>query len=115
MTKRVLITSTALLLGLFTLIVLGSASRAAADSNGTAEVTIDNFSFTPETLTVNPGTTVTWINHDDLPHTIASDDKVLKSRALDTDEKFAYTFTKPGTYAYFCSLHPKMVAKIVVR
>ena len=115
MTKRVVVTSTALLLGLSTLFVLVSASRAGAQRNASAEVKIDNFSFTPETLTVDPGTTVTWVNQDDLPHTVASDDKVFKSRALDTDEKFAYTFTKPGTYAYFCSLHPKMVAKVVVR
>jgi plastocyanin len=80
-----------------------------------AEVKIDNFSFTPATLTVAVGTEVTWTNRDDIPHTIVSDDKTIKSKALDTDEKFTYTFTKPGTYSYFCSIHPKMKGTIVVQ
>jgi plastocyanin len=79
------------------------------------EVKIDNFSFGPETLTVAVGTTVTWTNRDDIPHTVVSTDKVFKSKVLDTDEKFSYTFAKAGTYSYFCSLHPKMTGKIVVR
>ena len=79
------------------------------------EVTIDNFMFTPATLTVNVGTPITWTNHDDIPHTVVSDDKTFKSRALDTDEKFTFTPTKPGTYSYFCSIHPKMVGKVVVQ
>jgi plastocyanin len=80
-----------------------------------AEVKIDNFSFGPETLTVAVGTTVTWTNRDDIPHTVVSTDKVFKSKVLDTDEKFSYTFAKAGTYSYFCSIHPKMTGKIVVR
>jgi plastocyanin len=64
---------------------------------------------------VAAGTQVTWINHDDIPHTVVSDDSTVKSKALDTDDKFAYTFTKPGTYSYFCSLHPKMKGTIVVQ
>jgi plastocyanin len=80
-----------------------------------AEVKIDNFSFGPATLTVAAGTTVTWTNRDDIPHTVVSDDKVFKSRVLDTDEKFSYTFSKPGTYPYFCSVHPKMTGKVVVQ
>lgn len=115
MKKRFGLTIAALLLGLSALMVVVLGSNAGTQGNAGVEVKIDNFSFTPETLTVNAGTTVTWVNGDDVPHTVASDDKVFKSRALDTDEKFAYTFTKPGTYAYFCSLHPKMVAKVVVR
>jgi len=87
----------------------------AADQSGPAAVKIDNFSFGPETLTVAAGTTVTWTNNDDVPHTIVSDDKQFRSKALDTDEKFSYTFSKPGTYSYFCSVHPKMTAKIVVK
>jgi len=79
------------------------------------EVTIDNFMFTPATLIVKVGTAITWINHDDIPHTVVSDDKTFKSRALDTDEKFTFTPTKPGTYSYFCSIHPKMVGKVVVQ
>ena len=88
------------------------AEQAQASS---AEVKIDNFSFGPTTLTVVVGTTVTWTNRDDIPHTVVSDDKVFKSKVLDTDEKFSFTFTKPGTYPYFCSVHPKMTGKVVVQ
>ena len=87
----------------------------AADQPASAEIKIDNFTFGPPDLTVASGTTVTWINNDDVPHTVVSDDKVFRSKALDTDDKFSYTFTKPGTYNYFCSVHPKMTAKIVVK
>jgi plastocyanin len=87
----------------------------AGDQSASSEVKIDNFSFGPDTLTVAAGTTVTWTNNDDVPHTVVSDDKAFKSKALDTDDKFSYTFTKPGTYNYFCSVHPKMTAKVVVR
>ena len=87
---------------------------SAQEKPATAEVKIDNFSFGPTTLTVAVGTTVTWINRDDIPHTVVSDDKVFKSKVLDTDEKFSFTFTKPGTYPYFCSVHPKMTGKVVV-
>jgi len=86
-----------------------------ADQSVSAPVKIDNFSFGPASLTVAAGTTVTWTNNDDVPHTVVSDDKLFKSKALDTDDKFSYTFTKPGTYNYFCSVHPKMTAKIVVQ
>jgi plastocyanin len=81
----------------------------------TLEVKIDNFSFGPATLTVAVGATVTWTNRDDIPHTVVSTDKVFKSKVLDTDEKFSYTFTKAGTYPYFCSVHPKMTGSIVVQ
>ncbi len=74
-------------------------------------VKIDNFSFSPATITVPAGTTMRWTNRDDIPHTVVSDDKAFKSKVLDTDEQFTYTFTKPGTYSYFCSIHPKMTAK----
>jgi plastocyanin len=81
-----------------------------------AEIKIDNFSFGSMTLTVAAGTTVTWTNNDDVPHTVVSEDKTtFRSRALDTGEKFSYTFTKPGKYPYFCSVHPKMLAEIVVQ
>jgi len=81
----------------------------------TATVKIDNFSFSPATLQVKAGTKVTWTNADDIPHTVVSDDKIFKSKALDTDEKFSFSFDKPGTYPYFCSLHPHMTAKVVVQ
>jgi plastocyanin len=79
------------------------------------EVRIDNFSFAPATVTVAAGTQVTWVNRDDIPHTVVSTANVFKSKALDTDDKFSYTFTKAGTYPYFCSLHPKMTGKVVVQ
>src|SRR5437762_265645 len=82
------------------------ASKTAAE-HPAAEVTIDNFSFTPAVLTVAPGTKVTWVNRDDIPHTVVSSGKQFRSPALDTDERFAYTFGKAGTYAYYCSVHPK--------
>jgi plastocyanin len=88
---------------------------AYAQQGATAEIKIDNFSFTPATITVTAGTTVSWINRDDIPHTVASDGKEFKSKALDTDEKFSYTFSKAGTYSYFCSLHPKMTGKVIVQ
>ena len=89
------------------------ASSALA---GTNEVTIDNFSFQPATLTVPLGATVTWINRDDVPHTVVSvDKKTIVSPALDTDEKFSFTFTAAGTNNYFCSVHPHMKGKIIVK
>ena len=80
------------------------------------EVRIDNFSFAPQSLTVPAGSTVTWTNRDDIPHTVVSteDPKAFRSKALDTDEKFSFTFSKPGTYPYFCSIHPKMTGKVIV-
>ena len=79
------------------------------------EVKIDNFSFGPQELIVSPGTTVTWTNRDDIPHTVVSTDKVFKSKVLDTDEKYSYKFDKPGSYPYFCSIHPKMTGKVTVQ
>jgi plastocyanin len=91
----------------------GAAAQGAADQ---AEVKIDNFTFTPVTLTVPAGTTVKWVNQDDIPHTVVSEDKrTFKSKALDTDDSFSYTFTQPGTYTYFCSIHPKMTGQVVVK
>ena len=98
-------------------LVLGTGKATAADqpAAGSAEVKIDNFSFGPSPLTVAVGTEVTWINRDDIPHTIVSTDGVFKSKVRDTDEKFSYRFTKAGTYSYYCSIHPKMTGKIVVQ
>jgi plastocyanin len=92
------------------------ATRAANAPPQPVEVKIDNFTFAPPALTVAVGTTVKWVNRDDIPHTVVSEDKsTFKSKAMDTDDSFSYTFTKPGTYNYFCSIHPKMVAKVVVQ
>jgi plastocyanin len=81
----------------------------------TVEVKIDNFSFSPQEITVSAGTTIIWTNRDDIPHTVVSDEKVFKSKVLDTDQQFSYTFAKPGTYPYFCSVHPKMTGRVVVK
>jgi len=103
---------------------LGIAALGAATENGTPgaqqktdarDVRIDNFSFGPAELTVPVGTTVTWTNRDDIPHTVVNTDKVFKSKVLDTDETFSFTFDKAGTYPYFCSIHPKMTGKVVVQ
>jgi plastocyanin len=94
------------------------AYAASADAKGASDtaVKIDNFTFSPAAITIPVGTTVRWTNADDIPHTVVSDDKTtFKSKALDTDDQFTYTFTKPGTYSYFCSIHPKMTGKIVVQ
>lgn len=96
-----------------------SSSAVHADSTAkrppqSYSIEIKDFSFGPMMLTVPAGATVTWTNKDEEPHTVFSSDDVFKSKALDTDEKFSFTFTKPGTYKYFCSVHPKMVGAIVV-
>jgi plastocyanin len=88
-------------------------ASAQATQAATAEVKIDNFSFGPGTLTVPVGTAVTWTNRDDIPHTVVSTDGAFKSKVLDTDEKFSFTFSKAGSYPYFCSIHPKMTGKVV--
>jgi plastocyanin len=77
------------------------------------EVTIDNFTFSPAELTVKVGTTVTWKNHDDIPHTVVSAGK-FRSKTLDTDDGYSFTFTAAGAYKYFCSLHPHMTGMIKV-
>jgi plastocyanin len=88
---------------------------AQENQSATAEVKIDNFSFGPATLTVAVGTMVTWVNHDDIPHNVVSTDGLFKSKVIDTDEKFSFTFTKAGTFPYFCGIHPKMTGKVVVQ
>jgi plastocyanin len=93
-----------------------SAPVASQDSKGaTVDVKIDNFSFSPATITIPAGTTVKWTNRDDIPHTVVNDDQKFQSKALDTDESYSYTFAKPGTYPYFCSIHPKMTGKVIVQ
>ena len=79
------------------------------------QVMVENFSFQPDTLTVKAGTTVTWVNHDDEPHTVNENNKTFKSGTLDTDRKFSYKFTSPGSYSYFCSLHRRMTGQIIVK
>jgi len=93
----------------------GNYAARAQQKAATAEVKIDNFTFGPAELTVPVGATITWTNRDDIPHTVVSTDKVFKSKVLDTDEKFSFTFTQAGSYPYFCSIHPKMTGKVVVQ
>jgi len=114
--KNVWVVGLAMPLMIALLMIAGSPRVSANDqpSAANADVTIDNFSFGPQELTVAAGTTVTWTNRDDIPHTVVSTDGVFKSKVRDTDDKFSYTFTKPGTYPYFCSIHPKMTGKVVV-
>jgi plastocyanin len=78
-------------------------------------ISIKLFAFAPQVLTVAPGTTVTWTNADEDPHTVTANDKSFHSVALDTGNKYSFTFTRPGEYAYFCSLHPHMTGKIIVK
>jgi plastocyanin len=92
---------------------IGAYAGAAAPN----AITIANFAFSPTPLTVTPGTKITWTNTDEEPHTVMSADggKTFKSPALDTDDKFSFTFNKPGTYKYFCSIHRQMVGIIIVK
>jgi plastocyanin len=106
----------ATILTISAVLVLDPARAKAGEAQTSAtEVGVDNFTFGPDTLTVPVNSTVTWVNKDDIPHVIASNDGLFKSRALDTDQKYSYTFSKAGTYLYYCSIHPKMVGKIIVK
>ena len=121
--RRALPLAAALVLALAAPASAGDASPAAQvaatapAATAPATVTIDNFAYSPATLIVAPGTRVVWANKDEEPHTVTSADggATFKSPALDTDDSFAFTFTKAGTYKYFCSIHPHMVGTIVVK
>jgi len=93
------------------------SARSDETKRASTEVVIDNFTFDPPKLTVEAGAKVTWINHDDVPHTATSSTRprAFDSGTLDTDEKFSHVFTAPGTYNYFCAVHPKMTAQIIVK
>jgi plastocyanin len=105
--------------GLTSLLALAAAALLPAkmaradDTSNALEVHIDNFVFQPAELAVKVGTTVTWTNRDDIPHTVVSAGK-FRSKTLDTDDKFSFTFTTAGDYKYFCSLHPHMTGMIKV-
>ena len=108
--RRRLSAGAALLTGALAAVTLFPGLVRAED----ATVKIDNFTFAPARLTVKAGTTATWRNEDDIPHTVTSATRLFKSKALDTDDSFSFTFTAPGTYEYFCSLHPRMTGTVVV-
>jgi plastocyanin len=95
--------------------VLKGMSIEQQTGHGSQQVMVDNFSFTPATAAVPVGTTVTWTNHDDIPHNVVSPDQKFKSPVLDTDEMFSHTFETAGTYKYYCSIHPRMTGQVVVR
>ncbi len=104
-----------LLAAAITFAVLG-APLARAEPPPAIIVQIDNFAFDAQTVTVAPGATVTWINNDDAPHTVVADDgKSFRSKVLDTGERFSFTFPTAGTWGYFCSVHPHMTGKVVVK
>jgi amicyanin len=93
--------------------MLALATAQAQDSN--TVVAIDNFTFTPPELNVTIGTTVKWVNHDDIPHTVVEKNTTFRSKALDTDDSYSFTFKNAGTFDYFCGLHPHMVGKVIVK
>jgi plastocyanin len=97
----------------------GKDAEPRASAGGQAaktEVVIDNFTFSPKTLTVPAGATVTWMNHDSVPHLVVSaDNQFQKSPALKTGQSFSYSFTTTGIYSYYCSIHPRMAGKIIVK
>jgi plastocyanin len=88
------------------------AQSPTADAN---EIVIQNFAFEPSTLTVKAGTKVTWVNRDDEPHTATATDKRFNSKTLENGERFSTEFTTPGTYKYYCALHPKMTGQVIVK
>ena len=122
--------SALMLIGIASLVAFKGISSAAQPKTGSGalvgamaptpadpppQVMIDNFVFSPVSLTVKVGTQVTWINHDDIPHTVDSSQGKFKSAALDTDDKFEFRFTEAGEYPFYCRLHPKMTGKVIVQ
>ena len=107
-------------LAVFAVAIVGNRASLAEDAihQVAAEpltIKIDNFTFTPPEVTVSAGTSITWVNNDDIPHTVAATNKEFKSKPLDTEEKFSFVFSAPGSYDYFCSLHPHMKARVIVK
>jgi plastocyanin len=106
----------AVVLGAFVGSGLAGGVLVARAASPAAAISIDNFTFTPQTVTVKAGTTVTWTNKDDIPHGIAATNNAFpRSKALDTDDSYSFMFTTPGTYQYFCYVHPHMTGTIVVQ
>jgi plastocyanin len=100
----------------FMLAALSSIAAAAeTPSIGNPSIEIAKFAFAPKEITVAPGTKVTWTNHDETPHTISAGDKSFLSKAMDTDDRYEYTFASEGDFSYFCTLHPFMTGIVHVR
>jgi plastocyanin len=106
--QAAIVAASALLMS--TIATISRAAPAAA-----ASVQIDNFTFKAPTVTVKPGTTVTWTNGDDIPHTVVAKDGSFKSKVLDSGERFSFTFAKPGQFGYYCSIHPHMTGTVIVK
>ena len=102
-------------LGMVTLGAMEVYVPSVAETSDAAKIIVKDFMFNPTPLTVKAGSTVTWTNMDDEPHTVVSDTGVFKSGGMDTNESFSYKFDKPGTYHFTCSIHPRMVGTIVVQ
>ncbi len=111
LTKRNFLLALTLILAGVVLAVHGR-SAATPDAN---EIVIQNFAFEPATLTVKPGTKVTWVNRDDEPHTATATDKRFNSKTLENGDRFSMEFNQPGIYKYYCALHPKMTGQVIVK
>src|SRR4051795_11614489 len=106
--------ASALVAGALMMSVVADMARAAP-TPAAASVEIGNFTFKSPVMTVRPGTTVTWTNGDDIPHTVVSKDGAFKSKVLDSGDRFSFTFAKPGQFGYYCSIHPHMTGTIIVK
>jgi amicyanin len=96
-------------------IAFTAVKSVAAAAPAALTVRIDNFTFSPPEITIASGTAVTWENRDDIPHEVVAEDKAFRSKVLDTEESYTFTFTSPGIYEYFCALHPHMKGKVIVK
>jgi plastocyanin len=114
-TVRILSFQASVLVASAMLMSTAAAVTKATPAPAAAAVQIDNFTFKAPVVTVKPGTTVTWTNRDDIPHTVVSKNGVFKSKVLDTGDSFSFTFAKPGQFGYYCSIHPHMTGTIVVK
>jgi len=101
--------------GMMMLAAMEIYTPSDAETTDSAKVVVKDFMFNPASLTVKAGSTVTWVNMDDEPHTVVSDTGLFKSGGMDTNESYSFKFDKPGTYHFACSIHPRMVGTIVVQ
>jgi plastocyanin len=97
------------------ILTMSTVAEVAKAAPPMAAVEIANFTFKAPTITVKPGTTVTWTNADDIPHTVVSKDGLFRSKVLDSGDKFSFTFAKTGQFGYFCSIHPHMTGTVIVK
>ena len=95
--------------------LVGASSESSAAPPDSDQIVIKDFMFTPNSLTVKAGSSVSWANKDDEPHSVVSDTNLFRSGAIDTNETFSYKFDKPGTYHFTCAIHPRMVGTIIVQ